>query len=69
MGLPRTKEKEMRYSFTAWVTRCADIVNRHGISEKSSFVEEVIFEMEEGAERSLTDAETAEVEKILDREV
>lgn len=51
-------------NFDDWVKRCIDFVNEHGIYETDSFTEEVIFAMEDGAERSLTDPERQRVTQL-----
>jgi hypothetical protein len=48
-----------------WVQRCISSVKQHGVSETDSFRNEVIFAMEEGAERSLMPFEIDAVDNAV----
>lgn len=51
--------------FRRWVLQCVADVRKYGIQEKDNFADEVIFSMEESAERRLTPTEQSDAMKIL----
>lgn len=55
----------MNKDFKNWVSRCMKLVDEHGLSECDNYRDEVIFAMEEGAERYLSDFERVQVSKII----
>jgi len=55
----------MTKSFESWTNRCIEYVGKNGLYECDNVLDEVIFMMEEDAERSLENWEKELVVKLV----
>ena len=51
--------------FKNWTERCITLVEKNGVHETASFADEVVWVMEDGAERCLDAHEIKEAKKIV----